>query len=106
MTLMTSLFGWMLSLAFALTQTAAPTPQRFDYLVRADFFAGVAGDDERLQKAIDLCEKTLTENPKRADAMVWHGAALLVRSGRAFGKGDLRLGGELWDRGLKEMDSA
>ena len=41
-----------------------------------------------------------------ADALVWHGAALLVKSGRAFGKGDLRVGGELWERGLKEMDGA
>ena len=42
--------------ALALTQNqpaARVATERFDYLVRADFFAGVAGDEVRLQKAID-----------------------------------------------------
>jgi tetratricopeptide (TPR) repeat protein len=86
--------------------SAQPTAQRFDYLVRADFFAGVAGDAERLQKVIDLCEQTLAKDPRHAEAMVWHGAALLVRSGQAFQKGDMSKGGELWGRGIKEMDEA
>src|SRR5437667_8391912 len=87
---------------------AAPQPaaQRFDYLVRADFFAGVAGDEARLKKAIDLCERTLADNPRHAEALVWHGGALLVQSGLAFAKGDRAAGGPLSDRGLKEMNDA
>ena len=84
----------------------APAPPRFDYLIRADFFAGAAGDEARLAKAMDLCERTLAENPKHAPAMVWHGAGLLVRSGQAFSKGDQATGGQLFGRGLKEMDDA
>ena len=87
---------------------AAPQPaaQRFDYLVRADFFAGVAGDQARLKKAMDTCERTLAENPKHPEALVWHGAAMLVQSGQAFQKGDMGTGGQLWERGLKEMNDA
>ena len=91
------------SLFFTAPQAA---PQRFDYLVRADFFAGAAGKDARLQQAIDLCERALAENPKHAEALVWHGASLLVRSGQAFARGDMVNGGALFGRGLKEMDDA
>src|SRR5438067_9061144 len=98
---------FVLALALAVGQTATQPPaQRFDYLVRADFFAGAAGDEARLKKAIDLCERTLAENPKHAEAMVWHGAGLLVRAGQAFQKGDMATGGPLYDRGLKEMNEA
>jgi len=91
----------------AAVQTPAPPPaQRFDYQVRADFFAGAAGDDARLQKAIDVCERALAENPKHAEALVWHGASLLVRGGRAFQKGDQAAGMPLFGRGIKEMDDA
>jgi len=99
---------FVLALAAAPVQLpgAPPPSQRFDYQVRADFFAGVAGDAERLDKAIALCERTLAENPKHAEALVWHGAAMLVRSRGAFQKGDMAGGGQLWARGLKEMDDA
>jgi tetratricopeptide (TPR) repeat protein len=97
---------WLLSFVVVIAAQAPAAPQRFDYLVRADFFAGVAGNDARLQQAIDLCERTLAENPKHAEALVWHGASLLVRSGQAFAKGDMANGGTLFGRGLKEMDDA
>jgi tetratricopeptide (TPR) repeat protein len=97
----------LLALGLGAGQAAPqPTTQRFDYLVRADFFAGVAGNETRLQKAIDLCERTLADHPGHPEAMVWHGAAFIVRSGRAFQAGDLGKGGQLWDRGLKEMNDA
>ena len=96
-----------LALAALLIQSAPDTArQRFDYLVRADFFAGVAGDDARLTKAMELCERTLGDNPKHPEAMVWHGAGLLVRAGQAFQKGDMGAGGPLFERGLKEMNEA
>ena len=95
-----------LTLGALLLQNAPAAPQRFDYLVRADFFAGAAGDDARLAKAIELCERTLADNPKHPEAMVWHGASLLVRSGQAFQKGDMATGGPLFDRGITEMNEA
>src|SRR5947207_6646490 len=104
------LVTFVIALVVAAGQAAQQPPQapvqRFDYLVRADFFAGTAGDEARLKKAIDLCERTLADNPRHAEAMVWHGAALLVQSGRAFQHGDMGSGGQLWDRGLKEMNAA
>jgi tetratricopeptide (TPR) repeat protein len=108
MTLINALVGWILGIAMAAAQVAPAqaAPQRFDYLVRADFFAGIAGDSARLDKAIAFCEQTLADNPKHPEAMVWHGAGLLVRAGQAFQKGDTATGGPLFDRALKEMNEA
>jgi tetratricopeptide (TPR) repeat protein len=102
---MTFMIWIVVSLALA-AQNPTPASQRFDYLVRADFFAGVAGDEARLDKAIELCEHALVQNPAHAEALVWHGASLLVRASRAFQKGDGATGGPLFARGLKEMTDA
>jgi tetratricopeptide (TPR) repeat protein len=83
-----------------------PANQRFDYLVRADFFAGAAGDEARLARAMELCERTLADNPRHPEAMVWHGAGLLVRAGQAFQKGDIANGGPLFERGIAQMNEA
>lgn len=101
---MTILLTFVLSLFFGPQEAARP--QRFDYLVRADFFAGIAGDEARLTRAIDLCERTLEANPRHPEALVWHGASLLVRAAQAFRQGDMAAGGPLFDRGLKEMSEA
>lgn len=85
---------------------AAAQAQRFDLLVRNDFFAGFGGDVVRLQKGMDACERALAENPKHAEALVWHGSGLTFQAGMAFRKGDMKTGGELWARGMKEMDDA
>jgi tetratricopeptide (TPR) repeat protein len=90
----------------AMQAKQARDQERFDYLVRADFFAGAAGDKASLDRAMKVCEETLAKNPKHAEAMVWHGSALMVLSGQAFGKGDAQKGMELWSRGLKEMEEA
>lgn len=103
---MTMILTFILSLFFAPEQAAPSAPQRFDYLVRADFFAGVAGDEARLNKAIERCERTLEEQPKHPEALVWHGAGLLVRAGQAFQKGDMATGGPLFQRALDEMVEA
>jgi hypothetical protein len=97
---------WLIALAFTAAAQTAPAPQRFDYLVRADFFAGVAGDEARLANVIALCERMLADNPGHAEALVWHGAGLLVRAGQAFQKGDVGTGGPLFERALKEMGDA
>jgi len=105
-TIFTLIAAFALSMTSAGQTAATPTTQRFDYLVRADFFAGAAGDEARLQKATDLCERTLAENPKHPEALVWHGAILLLRSGLAFQKGDQGNGMPLFGRGVKEMGDA
>jgi tetratricopeptide (TPR) repeat protein len=79
---------------------------RFDHLVRNDFFAGFSGDKESLDRAMKVCEEILAQNPKHAEAMVWHGSGLMVISGQHFQKGETQKGLELWTRGLKEMDEA
>jgi tetratricopeptide (TPR) repeat protein len=79
---------------------------RFDELVRADFFAGVAGDVAALDRAMRLIEETLAEGPRRADVLVWHGSGLVAQAGQAFQKGDVATGAALWERGLQEMNDA
>lgn len=89
------------------SQAAPPrTAARFDYLVRGDFFAGMAGDTVRFKKAMDTCERALAENPKNAEAMVWHGAGVFFTAGQAFQMGDMTKGMELYGLGLKEMAAA
>jgi tetratricopeptide (TPR) repeat protein len=107
MTIISTVLTWLLAAAVGYASQPDPANlQRFDYLVRADFFAGAAGDEARLARAIELCEQALVANPNHAEAHVWHGAALLVRAGRAFQRGDMSTGGPLFDRGIKEMNDA
>jgi tetratricopeptide (TPR) repeat protein len=87
-------------------QATPPEAQRFDELVRADFFAGVAGDAAALDRAMRLIEVTLAKNPERPEVLVWHGAGLVARAGHAVERGDTATGDRLWQRGLKEMDQA
>jgi tetratricopeptide (TPR) repeat protein len=96
---------FVLLAAGASAQSTSPT-ERFDRLVRADFFAGFAGDRARLQKAMDRCERALAANPKHAEALVWHGGGLMFQSGAAFAAGDVKRGAELWELGLREMNDA
>ena len=101
------IFLWLMTAILTGSPAQQPTAnQRFDYLVRADFFAGVAGDEARLTRAMELCERTLADNSKHPEAMVWHGAGLLVRAGQAFQKGDMATGGPLFDRGITAMNEA
>jgi tetratricopeptide (TPR) repeat protein len=81
-------------------------PVRFDMVVRGDFFAGFAGDAARLQRGMETCERALADNPKHAEALVWHGSGLGYQAGMAFQQGDAQHGMELWTRALAEMDEA
>jgi RNA polymerase sigma factor (sigma-70 family) len=102
--------------AFLLTMTAFSVPaqpattnaafdpkQRFDDLVRDDFFSD---DPEKFKHGMKICEDALAKNPQNAPALVWHGSGLTRLSAEPFQKGDFVKGMELWDRGLKEMDTA
>lgn len=79
---------------------------RFDMLVRDEFFDGLFGDMEQLDRGMRFCEKVLVKHPRHAEALVWHGGGLLSRSSAAYSKGDSSLGDQLFQRGLKEMDDA
>ncbi len=79
---------------------------RFDFQVRNYFFAGLAGDRASLDKGMKICENILASDPKQPEALVWHGTGLVTESRQAFEKGDQKTGGELWQRGLDEMDQA
>src|SRR6266849_1135960 len=95
--------------AFAVLLTTAVTPifaQRFDMMVRADFFAGFRGDEERLARGMEACEKALAQHPNDPPALVWHGNGLFFKSGQVFRTGDWQAGQKLLDQGLKEMDAA
>jgi hypothetical protein len=79
---------------------------RFDMLVRDDFFDGMFGDNEALERGMRFCEKVLAKHPRHAEALVWHGGGLLTRSSQVYAKGDSALGDQLFQRGLKEMNEA
>jgi tetratricopeptide (TPR) repeat protein len=85
---------------------AALRAQRFDDVIRADFFAGMSGDIARFDRARQVCEEALASNPKNPSALVWHGAGLLVRSGVAFRAGKVDDGLVLRTRAMAEMNDA
>jgi tetratricopeptide (TPR) repeat protein len=85
---------------------AKPPSARFDMEVRADFFAGFSGDQERFKRAMARCEEVLAAEPNHAEAMVWHGSGVLWMAGAAFQKGDFQQGIDLWAKGLEEMNRA
>src|SRR5262245_3657471 len=97
---------WMLLLGAGTSGQSPASRDRFDTLVRADFFAGFAGDQARLQRAMERCERTLADNPRHAEALVWHGGGVLFQAGAAFARADTQRGSEMWERGLKEMTDA
>jgi hypothetical protein len=80
--------------------------ERFDDLVREDFFAAMSGDLKSFNRAMKVCEDALEKDPKHAQAMVWHGSGLLYLSGQVFRTNNIPFGISLWQRGLKEMDQA
>ena len=84
----------------------SPAPERFDYVVRDDFFAGLRGDTTRLARAMKVCEDLLAKNPRHAEALVWHGAALLIQAGQAFQRGEGDTARALSNRGVGEMEAA
>jgi tetratricopeptide (TPR) repeat protein len=86
--------------------TPKPPSDRFDFEVRADFFAGFSGDLKRFERAMARCEEVLAQNPDHAEAMVWHGAGLIAQAGMLFSKGEVPKGMEVWGKGLGEMNRA
>ena len=94
-------------LAIALVFSPAIHAAHFDDKVRADFFAGFAGDKDAMERAMQVSGKAIADDPKdSAEAMAWHGGGLMVLSGQKFQQGDFAAGGELWARAVAEMDKA
>jgi hypothetical protein len=96
------LIGFLSTIRSAPAQEA----QRFDLKVRQDFFAGFGGNREALMRGMQASEAALSQNPKNAEAMVWHGTGLVFQAGGAFQGGDQQKGIDLWTRGMKEMQTA
>jgi hypothetical protein len=95
------------ALGILLTTAAMPLlAQRFDNVVRNDFFAGYRGDAASLARGMATCEKALAADPADAAALVWHGGGLFFLSGQKFRAGDRQGGLELQRRGLEEMNDA
>src|SRR5262245_47263159 len=90
----------------ALGPAQAATDTRFDYKVRNYFFAGYTGDSAALDKGMKICEDLLAADPKNAEALVWHGTGVYFQGVNAIRKGDAQTGGQLVQRGMKEMDQA
>jgi tetratricopeptide (TPR) repeat protein len=80
--------------------------QRFDHLVRNDFFAGFSGNLEALERGMKATEAVLAENPNHAEALVWHGSGVFFLAGQAMQKGDQAKGMELYGKGIGEMKKA
>jgi hypothetical protein len=99
---------WLSAAGYAYTQqsTSPPPPQRFDFAVRADFFAGFQGDTARFERAMARCDEELSKNPDHPEALVWRGGGFLFLAGQSFQRGDVAKGMELWQRGLAEMNRA
>ena len=81
-------------------------PNRFDFQVRDDIFAGFNGDKEALQRGIERCNQTLEKNPKHAEALVCRGAARVFLAGELFQAQKQAEGFMMWTSGLKDMEDA
>lgn len=98
-----------LPVALALAMGLLPAQkveERFEQLVREDFFAGMSSDQARFNRGMQKCEEVLAKDPKNPSALVWHGTGLFVRSGVAYRQGDTASGQELNQRAMKEMGDA
>lgn len=80
--------------------------QRFDMLVREDFFSGFAGNAEALERGMRRCEEALAKDPKNAEALVWHGAGLSYSSKKEFMTGNIERGRQIKAQGVQEMNDA
>lgn len=95
------------ALAGTLAASLAQAPSdRFDVQVRADMFDGFEGDEEAFDRAMALCERRLAANPDDPEPLVWHGAGLMFRGGRAFMAGGRDQGIAFTRQGLDEMKRA
>ena len=80
---------------------------RFDpFQIQLDFFAGMGGDQARLQRAMAATEKELGQNPNNASALVWHGLGVAMLSEREAEAGKFEAAMGMLQKGLAEMARA
>jgi len=96
----------VLTWASLLAQKPAGQPERFDLLVRDDFFAGMFGDETRLDRGMKYCEDILAKNPNHAQALVWHGGGLVTRASSVYARGETAAGDRMWQQGMAEINRA
>lgn len=97
-----ALLGFLLDFTSARNQAQ----ERFDLVVREDFFAGFAGNAEALKRGMAKCEEKLKAEPDNAEALVWHGVGLQFQSASYFQKNEMQKGLELMQKGEAEMERA
>ena len=93
-------------LLVAATSVSLFAQTRFDMVIRNDLFAGLSGNREALERGLATCEKILAENPKDAEALVWHGIGTLILSRLEFQKNNAQGALALSQKGIAEMDRA
>ena len=98
--------GVLLTGASLLAQKPANQSERFDLLVREDFFAGIFGDEVRLDRGMKYCEEILAKNPNHAQALVWHGGGLVTRASSVYARGETAAGDRMWQQGMAEINRA
>ena len=104
--ILSSPWSYAIDLSEPQARTTKKHGDRFDMVVRDDFFAGMMGDTVRLERGMMVCEEVLAGDPKNAEALVWHGGGLIARGQRAYTAGDPALGDRLWSAGIDEMNKA
>jgi tetratricopeptide (TPR) repeat protein len=92
--------------ALAAASFAQAPSDRFDLQVRGAMFNGFDGDEEAFDRAMALCEQRLAANPDDPEPLVWHGAGLMFRAGRAFMAGGREQGIAFARQGQEEMNRA
>lgn len=81
--------------------------EQFDGRAAAlDLFAGLNGDMARFERGMVTVEAVLGRDPKNAEAMVFHGAGIWLRSGKALQDGDFENAVKLMEAGRDEMQQA
>jgi tetratricopeptide (TPR) repeat protein len=104
-------FRYLLTVAVAALAAAGfstlHAQEPFDaFQVQLDFFAGMAGDQARLQRAMSATEKALAANPDNGSALVWHGLGVATLSQREFQAGKPEAAMAMLQKGLAEMGRA
>lgn len=90
-----------------LTATTLLAQARLDSnQMRNDLFAAMEGNADALKRVLDASQKVLTENPDHAQALVWHGAAMLGGSFMEAQKGNPQAAMPNLQKGMAEMDRA
>ena len=74
--------------------------------MRSDLFAGMAGNPDALKRLNDVSSKALAGNPDHAQALVWHGAAMLGEFFMEAQKGNAQAFMGHFQKGSAEMDRA